>query len=94
MKFIFPQNYKFKNKVFGIIDYTTAFVNVAWYFFVFVLVNFLFRSLNLKIFTFIFLCFPLLLFSFSGLNGENFVYVSAYTLKFIFKQKLFFYSKK
>ena len=25
MKFIFPQNYNFKNKLFGIIDYTNLF---------------------------------------------------------------------
>ena len=27
MKFIFPQNYNFKNKLLGIIDYSTAFFN-------------------------------------------------------------------
>lgn len=26
MKFIFPKNYTFKNKIFGIIDYSTALV--------------------------------------------------------------------
>ena len=28
MKFIFPQNYKFKNKFLGIIDYPTIILNV------------------------------------------------------------------
>ena len=28
MKFIFPQNYNFKNKLFGIIDYTNLFLNI------------------------------------------------------------------
>ena len=28
MKFIIPQNYNFKSKIFGIIDYSTAFLNI------------------------------------------------------------------
>ena len=35
MHFIFPQNYNFKNKIFGFIDYTTAIVNVIWYLIIF-----------------------------------------------------------
>lgn len=93
MKFIFPQNYDFKNKLLGIIDYSTAFVNVAWYGFVFLLVSVLFKSINIKVVVFIFLCFPLFLFSFVGFNGENIVVVFKYMFKFIFKQKLLFYSK-
>ena len=93
MKFIFPQNYRFKNKILGVIDYTTAFVNVAWYAFIFLIVNILFSSINLKIFVFILFCFPLLLFSFSGFHGENMITVLIYITRFIFKQKLYFYSK-
>lgn len=93
MKFIFPQNYALKNKLFGIIDYSTAFVNLIWYAFIFILVNFIFKSLTLKIFVFIVFCFPLLLFSFSGFNGENILYVFSYLMRFLFKQKLFLYRK-
>lgn len=93
MKFIFPQNYNFKNKFLGIIDYSTVFVNLIWYAIIFILVNIIFNNLNFKIFTFILLCFPLLLFSFSGFNGENIIYVFSYLFKFIFKQKLFLYKK-
>ena len=94
MKFIFPQNYNFKNKLLGIIDYSTAFVNVIWYALVFILVNFIFKSLTLKIFVFVVLCFPLLLFSFAGFNGENILYVFSYLTRFLFKPKLFLYRKK
>ena len=31
MKFIIPQNYNFKSKIFGIIDYSTAFLNIFRY---------------------------------------------------------------
>ena len=44
MKFIFPKNYNFKNKIFGIIDYSTALVNIIWYAFIFLLINLLFYA--------------------------------------------------
>lgn len=94
MKFIFPQNYNFKNKILGVIDYTTAFVNIAWYAFILVLVNILFKNINIKIFIFIVFCFPLLLFSIVGFNGENIFIVLKYMFKFFFTQKLFLFSKK
>ena len=93
MKFVFPQNYDFKNKLFGIVDYSTVFVNLLWYAFVLLLVNFIFESLTLKIFVFVVLCFPLLLFSFAGFNGENILYVFSYLIRFLLKSKLFLYKK-
>ena len=53
MKFIFPKNYDFKNKLFGIIDYSTVFINLIWFGFVFILINLFFHNLNIKIFLFI-----------------------------------------
>ena len=94
MKFIFPKNYDFKNKLFGIIDYSTVFINLIWFGFVFILINLFFHNLNIKIFLFILLCFPFLLISISGFNGENFVYVFRYIFSFFVKQKLFLYFKK
>lgn len=93
MKFIFPKNYNFKNKILGVIDYTTALINIIWYAIIFLLVNIFFKSINIKIFIFIVFCFPLLLFSFSGFNGENIFYVFIYISKYFLKQKLYFYSK-
>lgn len=90
MKFIFPQNYDFKNKVLGIIDYSTALANVIWYVFVFLIANFFCSSLELKIFLFIFLCFPFFLISVTGFNGENVIYVLKYFLRFIIKPKIYF----
>lgn len=93
MNFIFPQNYNFKNKIFGVIDYTTAFVNILWIAVVFLISNFIFDSLSNKIFIVIVFCMPLLLFSFAGFHGENIVYVFSYFFRFMFKQKLYFYGK-
>ena len=84
MKFIFPQNYNLKNKILGFIDYSTAIFNVCWYIIVFIIINLLFDDLNIKIFLFIFLCFPILLFSLYGFNGENFIYAFSYFLSSTF----------
>lgn len=93
MKFVFPQNYDFKNKLFGMIDYSTTFVNLLWYAFVLLFANFIFKSLTVKIFVFIVFCFPLLLFSFAGFNGENILYVFSYIIRFLLRPKLFLYKK-
>ena len=94
MKFIFPQNYDFNTKLFGLIDYSTAILNIVWGILIYVLVNIIFLSLNLKIFFFIVLVFPILLFSVIGINGENVIYVCSCLLKYIIKQKLYFYEKE
>lgn len=93
MKFIFPQNYDFKNKLLGIIDYSTAFINLVWYALVFIFVHLFFKDLTLKIFIFVIFCFPLLLFSFAGFNGENIIYVFSYLIRYLLKPKLFLYKK-
>ena len=93
MKFIFPQNYNFKNKILGIIDYSTAILNLFWGVFIFFLVNFFPININMKISFFIFLYFPLLLISIIGINGENIIYVFIYILKFIHNRKIYLYQK-
>lgn len=92
MKFIFPQNYDFKSKLFGVIDYSTIFLNLFWNLFVFIFINF-FNNLNIKIFLFFIFSFPIFLFSISGFNGEKITYVFKYIFIFLFKQKLLFYQK-
>lgn len=93
MKFIFPQNYNFKNKILGIIDYTTLIFNIIWIALIVFLLNIIFNNLNIKIsFTIIF-CFPIIILSLIGFNGENILYVFSYMFKYIFKQKLYLYNK-
>lgn len=93
MKFIFPKNYNFKNKLFGFIDYSTIFINLIWDGLIFLIINLLFNNIQFKIFLFIIFCSPFLLISFTGFNGENFVYVFRYIISFLLKQKLFLYKK-
>ena len=94
MKFIFPQNYNLNTKIFGIIEYSAAIVDLIWGGIVFFIINFLFKSLSSKIFSFIILVFPVLIFSVVGVNGENLINFLIYMTKYFFKQKLYFYDKK
>lgn len=91
MKFIIPQNYDFSSKLFGFIDYSTAFVNVIWYIVVFCLINLFNITLFFKIFLFIIFCFPVFLFTIIGFNQENILYVIIYVLKYAFGQKVYLY---
>ena len=89
MKFIIPQNYNFKSKIFGIIDYSTAFLNIFRYIFIFILLNLIFKNWNIKIFLLIALCFPITLFSIVGFNGESVTYVFSYVIR----PKLYLFKK-
>lgn len=94
MKFIFPQNYNLKSKIFGIIEYSAAIVDLLWGGLIFLIINFLINNLTIKIFTFIILVFPVVIFSIVGVNGENLIYFLTYMIKYFFKQKIYLYDKK
>lgn len=93
MKFIFPQNYKFNTKLFGILDAQTALVSAVWTGIMYLVINFIFKSLYLKIFLFIVTVFPIVIFSIVGLNGENIINVAIYMVKFIMRRRIMFYGK-
>ena len=93
MKFIIPQNYNFRNKLFGFIDYSTAIFNIVWALLVFFIVKLLPVPTNIKITTFITFYLPLLIFSIFGFNGENIVYVLLYLFKFFKNRTVYFFSK-
>lgn len=93
MQFIFPQNYNFKSKLFGFIDYTTVIVNILWGFIIYNFLKIFPFALLMKISIFIVFCFPLFLFSIFGFNNENIIYFFYYIFKFLIKRKLYFFSK-
>lgn len=93
MKFIFPQNYNFKNKLFGIFDYSTVIINIIWAFVMFQISRILSFNLNIKISVFIIFYFPLLLFSIFGFNNENIFYFLSYMFKFVKNRRVYFFSK-
>lgn len=93
MKFIVPQNYNFKSKLLGFIDYSTAFLNIIWFFLVFFILRFFDISLIYKISLLIFFCFPLFLISLFGFENENIVAILIYIFKFIKNRKIYFFNK-
>ena len=93
MKFIIPQNYNFKNKIWGILDYSTAIFIIIWCSITFGLLHIFIKNLDIKIFLFISLSFPIILFSIVGMNGEPVFYVLEYILKYMFRPKLYLYKK-
>ena len=93
VKFIFPQNYKFNTKLFGILDTQTAVVGAVWAGIIYLVVNFMFKSLYIKIFSFIVTVFPIVIFSIVGFNGENIINVAIYMIKFIMRRRIMFYGK-
>ena len=67
MKFIFPQNYTFKNKIFGFIDYSVAIINLVWVIMIGGLLHICIQDINIKVIVFILLCFPVFLLSISNI---------------------------
>ena len=94
MKFIFPQNYNFNPKILGIVDYSAAFLDLAWGGFAFLILNLLFNSISTKIFLEIVLVFPVVIFSIVGVQGENLIYFLTYIIKYYLKQKVYLYNKE
>lgn len=94
MKFIFPQNYNFKSKLFGFIDYSTVILNLVWGLIVFGIVFFLIPNMTMKIGVFIILFLPFALFSIIGFNHEKTLYILMYLYKYVSSPKLYLYSKK
>lgn len=93
MKFVFPKNYKFKSKLFGIIPYSTAILNILWIIIIYFISNLFFKNISIKIFLVITFCFPLFIFSVIGFNNENFISVLIYIIKYLIRPKLYLYDK-
>ena len=93
MNFMIPKNYKFKPKLFGLIDYQTAILNGIWAVILYSLINALIHTLSTKIYVFIGGYLPFLLFSIIGIGHENIVSVVTYIFKFYTKQNLYLYKK-
>lgn len=91
MKFIFPRNYKYKNKLFGIIDYSTAIINIVFYIIIYFLINLFFKQIKIKIFLFVLICFPCFLLSIVNSDNENVFSLIKYFIKYLKSKKLYLY---
>lgn len=93
MKFIIPQNYKYKNKLFGLIDYPTAIINIVWNLILYYFLRRLFIALTIKIFVFTALSFPVLLLTIIGFNNESPIYTIKYLINYFKKPKIYLFNK-
>lgn len=93
MKFIFPQNYNFNTKIFGLFDYPTAIFNFTIWIIVFFITKLFILDLLTKIIFFIIICFPIFLISIFGFQQENILYVFRYLFIFWKSHKIYLYKK-
>lgn len=94
MKFIFPKNYSFKYKLLGFIDYSTAIIDCILGFLLYFIIGLFTSSITTRIYIFIIVFFPLVLFSIFGLGRENLISVVSYMYSFFKTQKVYLYDKK
>ena len=80
MNFIIPKNYNFKNKLFGIIDYTTAIFNTIWNVLLYFILKNIEITISIKICIFSSISFPVLLLTLIGFNNESPIYTIKYLL--------------
>ena len=91
MKFIIPQNYKFKNKILEIIDYPTAIFNIIWNVIVYFLLKNFQINITIKFFIYSTLSFPVLLLTVIGFNNESPIYSLKYIFRFLIRQKVYLF---
>lgn len=94
MNFIIPKNYNFKNKLFGIIDYTTAIFNTIWNVLLYFILKNIEITISIKICIFSSLSFPALLLTLIGFNNESPIYTIKYLLNYLKSQKVFLFKKE
>lgn len=94
IKFIFPQNYNFKSKLFGVIDYSTAIFCLVWCIIIFSILNLIFNSMQVIISLCIILILPVIIFCIVGFYGENIGIVMKYMFFYLIKPKVYVFNKK
>ena len=92
--FIIPQNYNFKNKFLGILDYSTLIFLLIFYILSVLILNIIPLDFYSKIIVFIVINTPVTLICIIGFNHENIIYVFFYSLKFLINRNIYFYRKK
>lgn len=91
MKFIFPQNFNFRNKLLGIIDYPTAIFNLLYFLLIWFIVSLFTNNFSIKVLFIILLYLPLFLLSIIDFNHENILYSIWYILKYFLNPKIYLY---
>ncbi len=91
MKFIFPKNYNFKPKFLGLIEYSTAIMDVIIAISLYFLLNLFISDISLKVALFIIILMPIVLISILGINKESIITVFKYMFKYFKNSKIYLY---
>ena len=75
MLFVFPKNYNFKPKLFGLIEYTTAIFDAITAIIIYFFINLFIADISIKLVVFISIFLPIMLTSVVGINGFYFNYL-------------------
>jgi len=92
-KYIFPMNYKRKEKFLGVIDYKVLMVSVVIGGVVFYLLKNIAIDIIYKIVLFIFFAGIPIVFILVGANGENMIDFMCFVLKYFIKERVYVYKK-
>lgn len=92
MIYIFPKNYEYKEKLFGIISYSTLIIHLIWIFIIYSIVKKANIQIIYKINILTLLEFPLMIYTYLKKEDEL-AYRIIYILKFIVKKKIYIYKK-
>jgi len=92
MKFIIPENFNFKNKLFGFIDYSTAIFDLFLLGAIYFIIGVFVHSLLIKLSIVIILFLPIFMLSIIGFNNEPFLYTLFYVFKYLTSPKVYLYS--
>ena len=93
MKFIFPKNYKYRAKILGFIDYSTAVVDLIIGIILFLFLKIFVKKISTRIYIFIILFVPIILFSIFVADGENIIVYLVRIIRFMKRRGVYFYSK-
>lgn len=93
MKFIFPQNYSFSNKLLGILDYSTALFFLIFGAILYGILHCFISDLFFRLCLFILFFLPIALFSIIGFNHEKITYVFYYMLRYLSHPKYYIFYK-
>lgn len=92
MIYSFPKNYEYKEKLFGIINYSTVTIHIMWILIIYIILKNINIDLIYKINILTLFEFPLILYTLIK-KEEDLIYKFMYLLNFILKKKLYLYIK-
>ena len=93
MKFVFPKNYKYREKILGFIDYITAIFDLIVGIILFLILKIFVKKITTRIYIFVIMFVPIILFSVFISDGENIITYFIMLINFLKRRGIYFYNK-